>query len=577
MEAGLGSLVQVPFHGTLVRGWVLGPTQDVPARMLDVKKVISPARSFDEDLLGLARWVSERYVSPLATVLGRMAPPRVASEEEGIDPSPPGPVTTTPPAQMPAVLDGYAGGPGLLARLRNRRAAGSAFVLRPAPDQEPASAVAAVAACLGSGRRALVIVPEAEPLPATALALREAFGERVAVFAGGSKRTRYRMWLAIRAGAHDVVVGTRPAVFAPLSPLGLILVSRESHPAHRADRAPYYHVRDVALARAERVGAVCVLSALCPSSEAAALGLAEIAPPQRRWPPVEIVKPGVEGRAPRLMRALGDARRGFLFSPLPGYGIAAVCKACGAPATCAVCGGLLRAEEGTVRCLVCEAAGRCATCGATRFGIRRGGAERVQEWAVRATDATVRRLGTGDAPRLPAEGEVLIGGPDDVRDLGPGGLDLVAILDADRAERRPGLAARERAVTTWMEAIAWAYPGGRVIVQASTPGDPAVQALVRGKPDRFHAYEARRRAEAGFPVGAAVFRLAGSAELEAALAALDPITLLATGPGDQPGDQRGQTVCLLALDPGRVPAFGRTVRDLAARDIVTRVEAEPHL
>ncbi len=38
-----------------------------------------------------------------------------------------------------------------------------------------------------------------------------------------------------------------------------------------------------------------------------------------------------------------------------------------------------------------------------------------------------------------------------------------------------------------------------------------------------------------------------------------------------------QTVCLLALDAGSVPAFGRAVRELAIREIVTRVEAEPHL
>ena len=66
------------------------------------------------------------------------------------------------------------------------------------------------------------------------------------------------------------------------------------------------------------------------------------------------------------------------------------------------------------------------------------------------------------------EGEILVGGPDDVRDFGRGGLDLVAILDADLAERRPGLTARERAVTTWMEAIAWARPDGRAIVKGTT-------------------------------------------------------------------------------------------------------------
>jgi hypothetical protein len=166
--------------------------------------------------------------------------------------------------------------------------------------------------------------------------------------------------------------------------------------------------------------------------------------------------------------------------------------------------------------------------------------------------------------------EILVGGPESVRDLGPGDLDLVAILDADLAERRPGLASRERALAIWMEAVGWARPSGRAIVQADRPSDPAIQALVRGNPDRFHADEGARRAAAGFPVGCAVFRIVGSDALEAQLADVDPITMLVSSVGEQ-------TVCLLALEPGRVDGFGRTIRDLAARDIVERVEAEPHL
>jgi len=38
-----------------------------------------------------------------------------------------------------------------------------------------------------------------------------------------------------------------------------------------------------------------------------------------------------------------------------------------------------------------------------------------------------------------------------------------------------------------------------------------------------------------------------------------------------------QTVCLVALDPGGVPAFGGAMRALAERGVVARVEAEPHL
>ena len=567
LGGGLGSLVQVPFHGRSVRGWVLGPTDDVPSRILPVRALVSSTRWFDAPGLELCRWVSERYVAPLATVLERATPPRVAGEEGSER------LTTGPPARHRAspvqpVLGGYGNGADLLSAIRAR--ASGPWVLRPAPEHEGAAAVEAIAACVGSGRRALVVVPEADPVPGTARAIAEAFGDRAAVLLGGSKRVRYRTWLDIQAGHYDVIVGSRPTVFAPVPNLGLIYIDRESHPALREDRAPYYHVRDVALARGGIVGATVVLAALAPSSEAAALEATTVSPARRRWVPVEIVKPGPEGRAPRLVRALREVSRAFLFSPLPGYGIAAVCRSCGRPAGCAACGGTIRSEEGTVRCIVCHAAGRCRACGSRDFGLRRGGQERVEEWASRVAPVPVRRLGDADPPRLPVEGEVLVGGAEDVRDFGAGGLDLVAVLDADLAGRRPGLAARERAMTTWMEAIGWARPAGRAIVQSSHANDPAIQSLVIGDPARFHRDERRRRSEAGFPVGAAVFRVVGSSTLEAELAVLDPITLLTSSAA-------GQTVCLLALDIGLVPAFGRAARALAARDVVTRVEAEPHL
>jgi primosomal protein N' (replication factor Y) len=561
----VGSLVRVPFHGSLTRGWILGPAGELGKRTLSVKKTVSPVRFFDADGLALARWIGERYVAPLAAVLGRMTPPRTAGEETAS----PAPVPRGEHADVTPVLSAYQQGPGLLREIE--RGGSEGFLIRPAPEDEVAVVVEAVARCVANGRRALVIVPEAEPIPATAAALAEVFGARVAMFLGGSPRLRYRMWLSIQRGERDIVVGSRPAVFAPIAGLGLIAVSRESHPAHREDRAPYYHVRDVAMARARIAGAVGLLSAVCPSSEAASLDLVHVASTGRRWPQVEVVKPGPEGRAPRLIRALGDVKRGFVYAPMPGAGIAAVCRSCSQPAACASCGGALRSEEGVISCIVCEAPGRCANCGAQDFGLRRGGSEHVQAWAERAASVPVHRLRQGEIPRLPTGEEIVVGGPDDVRDFGPAGLDLVAILDADLAERRPGVTARERALTTWMEAIGWARPTGRAIVQATRANDPAVQAMVRGNPDRFHQDESARRREAGFPVGAAVFRVAGTAQLPDRLQSIvEPITFLVTGTAER-------TVCLLALQPGHVPAFGRAVRELAVAGVVERVEAEPHL
>ena len=572
LGAGVGSLVQVAFHGKMIRGWVLGATDDIPARMLAVRKVVSPVRFFDAGLLSVLRWVSERYVAPLASVIGRSVPPRVAGEEiaavRGGAVAPLAMPSPTPLRHDPAAILGrYTDGERLLSAASEGQ---GNFVLRPAPGEEVAVAVETVAAALAAGRAAIALVPEADPPPATAVALREAFGDSVAMFLGGDKRARYRMWLDIGAGVYRVVVGTRPAVFAPVPELGLVYVARESHTQHREERSPYYHVRDVAIERARAASGVCVMAAVCPSLEASIVDHVEVSPAGRAWPPVEVVKPGVEGRAPRLVRALKEARRALLYEPMRGYGVARVCKACGEPAACAICRGPLRSEEGHVRCTVCGAEGRCAHCGATAFGLARGGVERVEEWARSIAAVPVTRLGPQDQPRAPGEAEVLVGGLETLKDLGPVGVDLVGILNADAALRRPGMSARERALSAWMEAAAWARVDGHVIVQTNHPNDAAVQALVTGRPERFARSEIPRRTGAGFPPGGPVFRVVGSGELEAALGALHPRTMLTTSLGDE-------TVCLLALDPGDVAAFGRAVRELAERGVVTRVEAEPHL
>ncbi len=618
LGAGVGSLVQVPFHGRATRGWVLGPTDDVPARMLAVKKVVSPVRFFDAPMLELSRWMAERYVAPLATCIARLSPPRVASEEkrslEGRETSgglaeafsgrgplplpqrdsravraagsqPPhtllrGPLPT-PSASAASDFDRYRRGASLVAALRS--GSSGVFVVRPAPLDEQVLAVEAVRLAIAAGRTAIVLVPEAEPVPATASAVVEACGDDAVVFLGGSERMRYRTWLAIRAGRYRVVVGSRAAVFAPVRDLGLIWISRESHPGHREERSPATNARDVAVARARLEGAVCAMSALCPSGEAVALGAAEVAPLRRAWPPVEVVRPGPEGRAPRLVAALKEARRVFLYSPLPGYGVARVCRSCGEPARCAACGGMLRQERGEVRCVVCETPGRCANCGGSAFGMVRGGAERVEEWAGRVAGVPVRRAAPrGAAAGSRADGEnpddiaslldegILVGGPEAVKDLQPPELDLVGILDADLAARRPGLAAGERSLAPWMEAAAWAGTRGRVIAQSSRPNDPMVQALVAGNPSRFHRADLPRRAAAGFPAGFPVFRVAGASGLVDALAELGPVTLLTSGLGDK-------TVCLVTVRPEDVGRFGRALRDLAVHGTVTRVEAEPHL
>jgi primosomal protein N' (replication factor Y) len=573
---GMGQLVSVPFHRRTMKGWVLGETDDVPPRILPVRRVLSRVPLFDERLLDLYRWMAERYVAPLATVIDRAHPPRVAGEEEGWAPGePPSVVDRTAPG---GVLGAYEGGDALVGSCRDGN---GAFVLRPLPDDEAAACVEAVAACLAGGRDAIVIVPEAEPLPHTARAVAEAFPESALLFVGGDPRQRYRAWLDVLARRYRVVVGTRPAVFAPVRRLGLVWANREAHPGHREERAPHHHVRDVALARARLEAATCVLAAHGPSAEALAeweAGRAIVvrvprAREREAAPLVEVVRPAEEDRSPRLARALKAAGGAFLLVSRRGYGVARVCRACGEPARCPACRGPVVVRRGEPRCAVCGTEAACQSCGGRRFGMERGGTERLQEWAARSTSLPVDRVDEGDQAVAPGRGRVVVGTAAGVKDFGPRRVDLVGVLDPDRAGRRAGLHAAEQALATWMEAAVWAGPrtgGGRVLVQTRDPGDPAIQALVRWDPWHFHRAERQRRGEAGFPPGHPVFRVLGQEGLPGALEAFDPVTLLVSRPEDE-------TVCLVALRPEQVPPFRRRVLELIDEGVIRRVEAEPQL
>ncbi len=121
---------------------------------------------------------------------------------------------------------------------------------------------------LDAGRRVLVLVPEIALTPQVAALFRAAFGSRVAVqHSGLPDGARHDQWHRIRRGEVDLVVGTRSAVFAPVSDLGLIIVDEEHDGSYKQDESPRYNGRDVAIVRARNAGALVVLGSATPSME----------------------------------------------------------------------------------------------------------------------------------------------------------------------------------------------------------------------------------------------------------------------------------------------------------------------
>ncbi len=121
---------------------------------------------------------------------------------------------------------------------------------------------------LNLGKTAIVLVPEISLTPQMVERFVSRFGKKIAVLHSalslGERTDEYKR---IKRGEATVVVGARSAIFAPLKNIGIIVIDEEHEASYKAENAPTYHARDIALFRAKKNDAVCVLASATPSVE----------------------------------------------------------------------------------------------------------------------------------------------------------------------------------------------------------------------------------------------------------------------------------------------------------------------
>ena len=131
----------------------------------------------------------------------------------------------------------------------------------------------AIAHALEQGKGAIVLVPEISLTPQTVERFKARFSSGklqtlVAVLHSHlSAGERHDEWHKIRQGRARIVIGARSAIFAPVDPLGLIIVDEEHEHTYKQEESPRYHARDVAIMRGQMEGAPVVLGSATPSLE----------------------------------------------------------------------------------------------------------------------------------------------------------------------------------------------------------------------------------------------------------------------------------------------------------------------
>ncbi|HEX4450508.1 MAG TPA: primosomal protein N' [Kofleriaceae bacterium] len=484
-----------------------------------------------------------------------------------------------------------------------------------------------IAEALGAGKTAVVLVPEISLTPQLAARFRARFGDEVAILHSGlSEQARLGEWSRLRRGQARIAVGARSAVFAPLERIGVIVVDEEHDGSFKQEEGVRYHARDVALVRAQRAGAVCVLGSATPSLESFAharrgayrlLTLAQ-RPTARPMPSVEVVDlrvhiPDGEAMLSNVLRdaigaALSAGDQSILFLNRRGFATFVLCRACGHSFRCPHCAVSLTYHRHSDR-LTCHYCGyvrrvpeACPECKANGTIVRKGlGTERIADAvAAEFPQARVARLDRDVATGAKIEAvlarvarreiDILVGTQMVTKGHDFPGVTLVGVLCADTGLDLPDFRASERTFQLLAQVAGRAGRGeraGRVIVQTYRPGSSAVVAAAAHDYVRFFEAETASRAELGYPphgrliavridggdehaVAGAARKLADVGEAMVAAGTVSAIEL--RGPVPAPLERlRNRTRWQIWLRGTDRAALRRVARAMAGTDVATGV------
>jgi len=638
-----GARVRVPLgrrrvHGTVVE-WPAEPPEDAVTAK-DVDTVLPRGPALPEDLLELTRFVAEYYLCGWGEAIEAALPPEVAPAREARG------VRRVPGASAPtgrAVLqarafealpaDGSALPLEALATdlrraLRDLTRAGKVEIVEtpaalaaaePGPPPTPAQTAVlreiedalarrsyapfVLFGATGSGktevylraaetalrgeRSVLYLVPEIGLTPLLVSRLAARFPGKVEVLHSGLPAGERRAaWERTRAGACRFVVGTRSAVFAPLTDLGLVVVDEEHDPSYKQGESPRYHGRDLAVVRARAAGAVVLLGSATPSLEsfaharsgrygllrlggrlhARALAAVEVVDMRREFLQTGAARPLSRALVTALQECLERGEQALVLRNRRGWAVSLLCPACGTRVTCPRCSLALTWHQAAarLRCHLCDLErphpGECPTCRFQELQPLGEGAERIEHElrealpgarlarmdrdTVRrkgAQEALLRRFGAGEIDLLVGT-QMIAKGHDFPR------VTLVGVISADQSLGLPDFRAGERTFQLLTQVAGRAGRGelpGRVVVQAFDPEHPVLQEAARQDFEAFFTREMAYRRALRYPPLSALVQVIVSdkdpvqADLHAeevgrALRAESRGRLLVTGPGPAP-------------------------------------------
>lgn len=327
-------------------------------------------------------------------------------------------------------------------------------------------------------------------------------------------------WQKIKNGQADIVLGTRSAIFAPLTNLGLIIVEDEDNSAYKQEQGPFYHAREVAIMRSRQERIQLILTSQTPSLEAMHLikslkfKLIKLEP-ETALSKTQIVDLSRYHRKKdraaifslplldSLQQAVNKDEKVILFINRKGFSTFLHCKKCGFSLKCPRCnvGLTFHYDQHKLVCRYCqyktEPIELCPQCNSDYIRYFGMGTERIESEVHRLfPQKKILRLDSEKKIR-PDNFDILIAtqmifkSPESIR------ADLVAALQIDTALNRLDFRAAEKTFSFLVRLLKTAKQ--RFIIQTHNAEHYAIQAARQADFASFYKQEMKFRRSLGFP------------------------------------------------------------------------------
>lgn len=335
-----------------------------------------------------------------------------------------------------------------------------------------------------------------------------------------------------------MMIGPRSALFAPFPDLGLIVIDEEHEPAYKSEKAPRYHARETALARAKMEGASVVLGSATPSLEAfyqcrngrytllklknraASQSLPDVYTVDMR----EELKHGnrsiLSDRLKEMItERLWKKEQVMLFLNRRGYAGFVSCRSCGHVVKCPHCDVSLSAHRnGKMVCHYCgyeqPSIKKCPECGSGYIGGFKAGTQQIEDLVkqtfpgsrVLRMDLDTTKVKNGHERILSAfsneEADILIGTQMIVKGHDFPNVTLVGVLAADLSLYSNDYQSAERTFQLLSQASGRAGRGkkrGEVVIQTYSPEHYSIRMAARQDYEGFYEEEMKYRQLMGYP------------------------------------------------------------------------------